>query len=75
MTMPALTCIHATSAGSAGLCDQCYADYQEDPEAFLEFGDHPEGLARWRELQAEMSEYAARQAALPTTAPDPTIPF
>ena len=65
------TCIHADS----GLCDTCQADWDYDPDSYAEFGDHPEGLARWRALQEEMTAEAARIAALPSEVDDPSIPF
>lgn len=46
-----LTCIHAES----GLCPACQAEYDEDPRAYLEFGDHPQGIANWKALQEEMA--------------------
>lgn len=37
-----LTCIHR----SHGLCESCGRDYEADPSAWEEFGDHPDGLRR-----------------------------
>jgi hypothetical protein len=48
---PDLTCIHSP----AGLCESCREDYDADPSAWVEFGNHNEGLRRWRELQAEIA--------------------
>lgn len=45
-------CIHSDS----GLCEACQADYDEDPAAWIEFGDHIAGLAAWKALQKEMDE-------------------
>jgi hypothetical protein len=50
------TCIHQPT----GLCPACQAEYDEDPVAWMEYGDHPAGLANWRALQAEMDEQAQR---------------
>jgi hypothetical protein len=51
-----LTCIHA----AAGLCKSCRAQYDEDPGAFVEYGDHPAGLGRWRRLLEEIAAGATR---------------
>lgn len=56
-----LTCIHST----AGLCPACQADYDEDPAAWLEFGDHPEGIARWKAEQERIDRNAADQPTMP----------
>lgn len=65
-----MTCIHATT----GLCETCQADYDYDPVAYHEFGDHPEGIRRWLELQAEMAAHAAKHPA-PTTEEMADWPF
>lgn len=53
-------CIHQ----ERGLCPACQADYDQDPQAFEEYGDHPAGLERWnRELQdilADMDQQGHR---------------
>jgi len=57
LTPPAgLTCVHAEQ----GLCPQCQADYDQDPEGYLEMGDHPAGLANYQQLLNEMAEEQAR---------------
>jgi hypothetical protein len=77
-----LTCDHR----NLGLCPACRADYEEDPQAFEQFGCHPEGRRRWAELQAEFAaDWAAeeervrleRLAAEPAPEPyrDDEIPF
>jgi hypothetical protein len=53
-----LTCVHA----AAGLCPRCRADHDEDPGAWLEYGDHPAGLERWRRLLEEIAADAAPAA-------------
>lgn len=61
-------CIHGDGTN---LCADCQADYDYDPLAYVEYGNHPDGIERWRELQAEM-------AAMPIQDPsaiDATIPF
>ena len=63
-----LTCTHQ----AAGLCADCQADYDEDPAAWLEFGNHPEGLARWNAEQAMIDRDAADQVP---AVDDPTIPL
>lgn len=50
MIDPGLTCIHATE----GLCPACREEYDADPCAYEEYGEHPAGLARWAALKAEM---------------------
>jgi hypothetical protein len=67
-----LTCVHADQ----GLCPACQAEYEEDPQAWIEFGDHPAGLARWKPVQDAMDREAedlARDGLLPPS--DDTIPF
>jgi len=56
--MADLTCIHAT----AGLCPACQEAFDEDLDGFLAYGDHPAGIAAWRELQEEMAREMAQQA-------------
>lgn len=48
--MDDLTCIHQFR----GLCECCQADYDEDPAAWVEFGNHPRGIANWEALRAEL---------------------
>lgn len=45
-----MNCIHQ----EAGLCPECQEDYDADPEAWHEFGQHPQGIENWKRLQAEM---------------------
>jgi hypothetical protein len=54
-----ITCIHAEQ----GLCPGCQEAWEADPQAFLEYGDHPDGLERWRALQAELLDGAAADRA------------
>ncbi len=63
-----LTCIHA----DLGLCEHCQAEYDENPAEYLEYGDHPAGIERWRELTAEIAADRARESTIP---PNPDIPF
>jgi hypothetical protein len=37
------------------LCPNCLAEYSEDPVAWLEYGEHPAGIANWRSLREEMN--------------------
>lgn len=62
-------CIHGDGRT---LCADCQADYEYDPESYIEYGDHPAGLARYREMMEEIAKDAAAQ---PYVAPDPNIPF
>jgi hypothetical protein len=66
-----LNCIHA----AAGLCPACTADYDADPAAWVEYGDHPAGLAAWQALQEEMDREMGRARTEPVPPPDPTVPF
>jgi hypothetical protein len=58
-----------------GLCPACAADYDADPTAWLEYGDHPAGIAAWKALQEEMDREATRARTEPVPPPDPTVPF
>ena len=53
------TCVHQPR----GLCPECQRDADEDPEAWTEFGRHPDGIRRARELEEEMRVEAERQRA------------
>lgn len=72
-------CIHSQT----GLCDDCRRDFDADPESWLEYGDHQEGLKRWADLQAEMDAYAVQAArereavgeTVSTREQDDEIPF
>lgn len=62
-----MTCIHRT----LGLCDLCQFEYDEDPDAWVEYGFHKAGIERWVTLQEEMNQ-ASREAV---GAADPDLPF
>jgi len=49
-----LTCIHV----QAGLCATCQEAYDDDPEGYLEFGDHAAGIARWQAFAASLGPEA-----------------
>jgi hypothetical protein len=68
-----LSCIHA----ARGLCPACRAAYEEDESAWHEFGDHPAGIARWREEQRLWAEYEAerRGTEAAPAADDSEIPY
>lgn len=53
-----ITCIHNEEIGLPGLCPSCQEDHDEDPLAWLEYGDHTQGIANWRRLQEEMDREA-----------------
>ena len=56
-----LTCIHR----SKGLCPECRTEFEADPCAWYEFGNHPQGIANWQALQNEIAQdWAAEQARL-----------
>lgn len=56
------TCIHRDK----GLCPDCQAERDADPQAWEEYGRHAKGEARWAALQAEMR--AAREELWAETA-------
>ena len=68
-----LTCIHAES----GLCPDCQQEFDFDPVAYIDYGDHPEGIERWAEVQKLMNEVTQYTGySVPShTDPDPAIPF
>ncbi len=70
-----LTCIHSPP-GSGRLCEDCQRDYDADPSAWVEFGDHEEGLQRWRLLQKELDRDAEEERkALERFVVEDEIPF
>jgi len=48
-------CIHCTD----GLCKKCQAEYDEDPSAWLEYGQHEQGERNWKQRHELMGEDAA----------------
>jgi hypothetical protein len=60
------SCIHTNGAG---LCPDCQAEYDSDPMAYVEYGEHPEGRENWRALQEEIARTP------PAPLPDPDLPF
>lgn len=66
-------CIHC-QAGQ--ICDACRADHDEDPEAWIEFGDHPAGAANWkREEELILADLGTDAQGMADAIADPTIPF
>jgi len=59
---PNLTCVHVLDwpTPGGGLCPSCAAAFDADPDAYLEFGDHPAGLENWRR---EQQLWAGEEAA------------
>lgn len=55
------------------LCESCRADWEEDSQAWEEFGFHAVGIENARRLQAEMDAEATRPQPILTV--DPDIPF
>lgn len=53
------TCIHSTT----GLCPDCQAIHDEDPEAWAEYGYHPEGQRRWAALENELAQRVTAEPA------------
>lgn len=70
-----LTCIHRLSVSADGLCPACQEDYDTDPESWIEFGDHPQGIANWKAEQELIAQWEREQAARPPVECDPEIPF
>jgi len=68
-----LTCIHA----SEGLCRHCRLDYEHDPVAFEEFGEHPAGIRRWKETLEQIAGEALWQQRyeIGPVPLDPELPF
>ena len=52
-----LTCIHADD----GLCEDCHEAFEYDPESYMEYGDHPDGLRRFAELRQELAAVPTHQ--------------
>lgn len=65
-------CIHGDGTN---LCSDCQEEFDTDPGAWEEFGEHPQGAANWKAMQEEMAAEAERVARLPPAVPDPNIPF
>lgn len=49
-----LTCVHTQDRG---ICSSCLDKYLDDPTAWYAYGDHPEGIYSWQELQKEMEDW------------------
>jgi len=45
-----MNCIHQQK----GLCPDCQEAYNAEPESWLEFGEHEEGIKNWEALKEEM---------------------
>lgn len=74
-----ITCTHQLAAGAAGLCETCQYDYDVDPGAYMEFGEHPDGQANWAallaEMEAERQQYLELAGAPTLPVDDDSIPF
>lgn len=57
MSLPHETCIHRPAGG---LCPNCQAEYEADPTAWIDYGYHSAGLARW-EAELDAMDAAARR--------------
>lgn len=68
-----LTCVHMADL-QPGLCPDCQADYEEDTEAYHEFGDHPAGIERWKELEADLANRHEADPSIPGVTDD-ELPF
>lgn len=47
-------CIHHLAIGTRGLCPACEEERTADPDAWAEYGRHPEGEANWLRMYGEM---------------------
>lgn len=66
-------CIH--SPDGVELCGDCLEQFEIDPAAYDEFGDHPEGLRRWNQEREAMAKFYAEMEAQPRYEPEPDLPF
>lgn len=64
-------CVHSPDGRT--LCPACQEEYDADPTAWEEWGNHPQGLKNWEALQAELADHFA--ANPPKTADDQDIPY
>lgn len=69
-----LTCDHMPE-GEEGLCPDCQADYEEDAFAWIEFGPHPQGQARWQAEMTRMAEEHMEGMTFAPVAEDSDLPF
>lgn len=53
-----MDCIHQIKINQSGLCPECQEEYDYDPQSYIEYGDHPEGLKNWNHLLDEMINHA-----------------
>lgn len=66
-------CIHCP-AGQ--ICDACRADHDEDPEAWIEFGEHPQGEENWKREEASiLADMGTTPQGMADAISDPSIPF
>jgi hypothetical protein len=65
---PLNTCIHRET----GICERCAAERDADPQSWIEFGRHPEGVRNWNALNDEMKADRCRPR---TISADDDIPF
>jgi hypothetical protein len=68
-----VTCIHCEAVGRTGLCVACKAEYDEDPESWIEYGDHPAGIENQKRLKEELEAW--RPVLAQHVKADPDIPF
>lgn len=54
-------CIHDEN----GLCPACHDDYQADPAAWIEYGDHADGLDNWQRTKDEIAADAENNQSEP----------
>ncbi len=48
-------CVHPRTTR---LCGECQQLFDRDPLGYIEWGEHPAGIARWQALQEEIAEAA-----------------
>lgn len=51
-------CVHGDGTD---LCEDCREVFNHDPESYLEYGNHPDGLRRFAELLRELDQRPAPQ--------------
>lgn len=49
--------MHCVHTAGHGLCDRCQEAFDVDPIAWLEYGDHEEGIRNWQRLQDEIAAW------------------
>lgn len=64
-------CIHSDT----GLCPDCRAEFDEDPDAWWEFGAHPQGIENTKRLETDMEVMHCETESDCETRRDDDLPF